>query len=215
MPDCHARDHADAEQDLYLSLSEIAALSWRAIRGAGRTWGEAEDGAEAAKWLARAGLDWAHALTGILSLPAASAGCPLRAGMALSDFADLPNGAAQSAQLLSDIYHPLFLLPFTAQVAARSRQVMQLDWNGASARLAPDAAPVLTGNIHAAGPLHVSIAPAFVSPTASASGAWPKYHFGAPGAGPYARLTTLMLHVTVPSSAASLAGAGAQGDDND
>jgi len=198
---------------LHLSLSEINALSWRAIRGSGRTWGEAEEGAGAACWLARAGLDWASALIGLLSMPAGGANCPLRAGVRLADFACLPDGIGRGETHASALCHPVFLLPFAARVAAQSGQALRLDWDGASAWLAPSGAPRLEGAFDAAGPVAVRIKPG--GPSDGDHTPWPAAHRSAISPAQYASLDALTQHVTVPASATSLAGAGAQGDDND
>lgn len=213
MHDVSALGHARTTPALHLSLSEIGALSLRAIRGAGRSWGEAEEGAEAACWQARAGLDWATALIGVLSIPINSPHCPLRAGMAIADFSDLPESASHCEQILPDLHHPGFLLPFAARTAARSGQTLRLTLDGATAILVPGEAPALTGDINATGPLTVRLGPHRATETARSC--WPRAHSGTIDSGQYATLTALMLCITVPSSAESLAGAGARGSDND
>ncbi|KPP85955.1 MAG: Protein of unknown function (DUF3726) [Rhodobacteraceae bacterium HLUCCO07] len=213
MPDCTAVEMHEATQVLHLSLSEIGALSLRAIRGAGRTWGEAEEGAAAACWLARAGLDWANALIGILSRPASAPGCPLRAGMAIADSSGLSDGASHRGQRFSELCHPGFLLPFCAYAAARSGQTLRLNWKGATAVIAPGEAPTMTGDMDAVGPLAVRLEPH--ASTGTARSCWPRVHLGTVEPGQYAALNALMLRITVPTSADSLAGAGARGSDND
>lgn len=53
-----------------LSLNEAEALAAKAARGAGLSWGEAEDLGRAARWLAASGLDWADPLLGLVNNPA-------------------------------------------------------------------------------------------------------------------------------------------------
>lgn len=211
-PRPNAPQRADSAA-VHLSLSEIAALAWRATRGAGRTWGEAEESAEAACWLARAGTDWASALIGALALSPDTSGCPLRAGIALADFAALPEGVAARGALLTDLRHPAFVLPFAARAATATGQALRLEWAGATATLAPLAAPMVEGAIMATGPVDVRIAPVSLADPLLTQ--WPARHHGTIAADHYATLNALMLRFTVPASATSQAGAGAQGNDND
>lgn len=216
---------ADAPQAdlLYLSLSEISALSCRAIRGAGRSWGEAEEGADAACWLARAGLDWAGALTSLLRRPVAASPvsnacnqdnvCPLRTGMMLADFAGLPDGPGKGAMQLSNLKDPVFLLPFIARAASRTGQTLKLEWTGARAVVPPGAAPWLEGDIAAAGPVSAIVAP--VPSSDRPPDPWPAAHRASLTKRQYQELCTIALKSTVPNSSSSQAGAGAQGDDND
>ncbi|MCC5965113.1 MAG: DUF3726 domain-containing protein [Natronohydrobacter sp.] len=195
---------------LALSLSEIAALSARATRGAGRSWGEAEEAAEAACWLARAGLDWAGALLDVLEASAREVDCALCAGIALADSAPLPD--AMTAQVRR-VTSPCFLLPFAARIADQTGQRIRLNWDATQVVLAPHACPLIVGPLRLSGPAQVSITP---DPQDSpACPDWPQPHRGTVQAREYARLTHLMMAFTVPTSASSLAGAGAQESDND
>jgi hypothetical protein len=198
------------EAALSLSLSEITALSARATRGAGRNWGEAEEAAEAASWLARAGLDWAGALLEVLEPAADHTECALRAGIVLADTAALPDALAIQQRKVTC---PSFLLPFAARMADQTGQRIRLGWQGMQGILAPGAAPLLAGPVHIAGPAEVTITPEMQGATSRVD--WPKSHRGTVTAAQYTRLTHLMLAFTVPTSAASLAGAGAHGHDND
>ena len=217
---CPCPIDSDAAQSglLQLSLSEISALSWRAFRGAGRAWGEAEEGAEATCWLARAGLDWAEALIVLLSSPVlderhSSMLCPLRAGLMLSDFAGLPEGLGPGAAHFRIMCAPAFLLPFIAQVTVRTGQGLRMEWNSAHAVLAPGAAPFLKWNIDATGPALVAITPLSSAPQPQT--AWPPAHHASLTPFQYETLSTIALKFTVPTSSSSQAGAGAQGGDND
>lgn len=196
-----------------LSLSEIAGLSARALRGAGRSWGEAEEGAEAASWLARAGLDWASALLEVLEVTANDEGCPLRAGLALADCAGLPNGMPPAGAQRYRLHCPCFILPFAARVANQTGQGIMLEWGGARAILAPNCAPALEGLASSAATAEVTITP--VAPDSTPCPGWPQTHRGVVTAAQYARLLNFMMAFTVPNSASSLAGAGARGNEND
>jgi hypothetical protein len=198
------------ETPLELSLSEISALSARATRGAGRSWGEAEEAAEAACWLARAGLDWAGALLAVLDGSAENADCALRTGILLADTAALPG--AMTAQVYR-VTSPVLLLPFAARMADQTGQRIRLGWAATQVILAPGAAPILDGQIRMAGPAEVTITPDLRN--APPSPDWPQTHRGAVCAARYAHLTHLMMGFTVPASVGALAGAGAQEGDND
>lgn len=214
----HPIDADDAQTDLlHLSLSEISALSWRALRGAGRTWGEAEEGAEATCWLARAGLDWVASLTDLLCNPLSdmrhsAALCPLRTGMMLADFAGLPDGPGRDAEFRIQCA-PEYLLPFLARVVAQTGQGLAVEWDGARAALAPDAAPALKGGIHATGPVTAHILP--LSPSLTPPTELPRTHRASLTTLQYQTLCTIALNFTVPTSSSSQAGAGAQGGDDD
>lgn len=195
-----------------LSLSEIAALAARALRGAGRCWGEAEEGADAACWLARAGLDWARALLEVLELSANDKHCPLRAGIVLADYAELPDGMSPATAQRHKLRCPCFVLPFAARVANQTGQGVMLEWGGVRAMLAPNCAPALERLASPAAITEVTITP--VASDTAPCPAWPQTHRGAVSAAQFARLLNFMMAFTVPNSASSLAGAGARGDDN-
>ena len=195
---------------LDLSLSEIAALAARATRGVGRSWGEAEEAAEAASWLARAGLDWAGALLAVLDTPAADTDCAVRAGIALADAATLSDTKLTVRRRVNS---PCFLLPFAARIADQTGQRIRLEAGEMQVVLAPRACPLIAGPLCIADPAAVTITP---DPHGSpACPDWPQSHRGTVFARDYARLTQFMMAFTVPTSAHSLAGAGAQGSDND
>ena len=195
---------------LALSLSEIAALSARATRGAGRSWGEAEETAEAACWLARAGLDWAGALLEVLQSPDAGAECALRAGIALADAAAL-SGTPPNIQFR--VNSCCFLLPFAARMSDQTGQRIRLTAADTQIVLAPGACPLISGPVRMPGPAQVTLTSDLQDRTLCPD--WPQSHRGTVLAIEYARLTELMMAFTVPTSAHSQAGAGAQSDDND
>lgn len=195
---------------LALSLSEIAALSARATRGAGRSWGEAEEAAEAACWLARAGLDWAGALLDVLEASPETTDCALRTGITLADTAALPDAMTAQARRVTS---PCFLLPFAARITDQTGRRIRLDWDTTQVALAPRTCPLIAGNFRLSGPAQVTITPEPQDSVPSPD--WPQTHRGAVTASQYARLMKFMMAFTVPSSASSLAGAGALGNDND
>ncbi|MDQ0512629.1 DUF3726 domain-containing protein [Ancylobacter amanitiformis] len=109
-----------------LSLNEVETLAAKAARGAGCSWGEADEMGRAARWLAHSGLAFAPTLIaflearGTLARPRAVDGqleapgpaCPLATGCWLVDGA-----GAWTMVDLPDVAFPLLLLPFAARAA--------------------------------------------------------------------------------------------------
>lgn len=131
------------------SLSEVEATARKATRGAGLSWGMAEDAARATRWLCAFGLDGCAALaaelaavdgTGLAELaPRDLTGdwrgrsgrlCPLIAGAALSDAAALwaPTGVT-----MHDVTAPMLLLPFAAMAARALETPVTLRWDAVTA----------------------------------------------------------------------------------
>lgn len=214
--------------EIRLSLSEISALAQQATRGAGRSWGEAEEAARACVWLARAGAPWAAALFTGLSAPHGTSPvpgsdgwggeapfCGLRAGIVLADFAALPGSPAERPITLNVVLAPLLLLPFAAQAAERRGGALVVSWPDGTLGLVAGAAPQLSGHWPGADAvLAMTIAPATASGIAPAS--WPIHITQTVSKGQIDALNALALKTTVPTSAQSqAAGAGAGGSDND
>lgn len=213
---------------VHLSLSEINALCLKAARGAGLDWGEAEEAGWAASWLSRAGLAgpsitliW---LADVASLarPAPASGrwmaakgaqCPLRCGIALADFADLPEGPGAHAITIERVVHPLMLLPFVARAAVWTGFGHEVRWRD------HDVMPGATDLRHLADPtadepadLWISRVNRSLEPDTGQDRTPP-----IPGIdwADWRALDTLALRITVPSSTQSRSGAGATGTDND
>ena len=127
------------------SLNELEAETKKAIRGAGLSWGLAEEGSKATRWLAAHGVDPLPALSEILerhdrhaiaasvTLPAAGHWhsdapiCPVALGVTLCDYADrLEVGAV----VAGPVVRPLLLLPFAAAVARMLKRPLQLEAEG-------------------------------------------------------------------------------------
>ena len=116
-----------------LSLGEAEALARKAARGAGFSWGMAEEAGRALRWLCARGLPGGAALARLLASPdAAGPACPLALGAAFADRAGLAEAddAAETETRLQ-VVHPLLFLPFAAGVAARGPVALQVDWPGA------------------------------------------------------------------------------------
>jgi hypothetical protein len=111
------------------SLGETGALALKATRGAGFSWGVAEEAAAAVIWLEQHALPGAAALCSYLSWhfrqPAhtqagtgtvadAGGACPLTTGIAIIDgIIEMPSGIGEGVEL-GRVRTPLLLLPFTA-----------------------------------------------------------------------------------------------------
>lgn len=106
------------------SLGETSALALKATRGAGLSWGLAEEAAGAVTWLHERGLPGTAALCSYLGAlkdrPLRhgydDASCPLLTGSALSDGAITKPSVADEALDLGRILSPLLLLPFIASL---------------------------------------------------------------------------------------------------
>ena len=103
------------------ALGEIESLARKATRGAGYSWGHAEDTGRAVRWLTARGLPGPATLASVLEAGICDNGpdvqwacdgvlCPIRAGAALADFAFTLSH--ERAVELGPVAHPLLLLPF-------------------------------------------------------------------------------------------------------
>ena len=102
------------------SLGETAALALKAARGAGMSWGLAEETAASVVWLHSRGLPGISALCSYLGQAAApqspEGGCPIMTGCALFDgMMDVPETSSQPLDL-GHVHAPLLLLPFVARL---------------------------------------------------------------------------------------------------
>lgn len=209
-----------------LSLPEVNALALRAARGAGFTWGMAEECGYAAVWLAAHGLDWSTDILvrltgedGARIVPAttkwASIGavCGLHAGATLADFATLPEGPGRNGVRIGLVNEPLCLLPFVARAAKAmqlSLDVMLDDTLWASFDK--------IGRVYADAKVgHVAIGLIDIRPAAKAPSfsALLNVRSREVSTAAYASLETLALNMTVPATVQSQAGAGAAQSDND
>ncbi len=127
------------------SLNEIEAHAKRAARGAGLSWGMAEEAARATRWLASHDLAGPALLADVLAAndglpheqvaPASLEGewrapardlCPLAAGTALNDCAD--RLAEGKPVRMAKVSCPLLVLPFAAWAAIHLDETVQLRW---------------------------------------------------------------------------------------
>ncbi|NOD95071.1 DUF3726 domain-containing protein [Ruegeria sp. HKCCD4884] len=124
------------------SLNEMEATAKRATRGAGYSWGQAEEASKAARWLCVQGLDGAGILSslleqGLASDPAAHrprqidrlwqgqrALCPLSAGPLLSDAAHLLKTGPIEMQYVAV---PALMLPFARHAARILNEALTIE----------------------------------------------------------------------------------------
>lgn len=149
------------------SLNEIEATAKRAARGAGYSWGLAEEASKATRWLSRHGQDGVAALALLLDKGFAQPAdhrplaadevwqsngdlCPLAAGAFLSDCAQhLRSGPVAMRRVAM----PLLILPFAANAASELRCCMRVEIDGQIAvtdgdhLLCPDRLPELAERI--------------------------------------------------------------------
>jgi hypothetical protein len=142
------------------SLNEIEALSRKAARGAGLSWGLAEEAGKAARWLVAQGLPGPQVLADLLTRNdgttyetlcphdedegrwTARGGtlCPLISGAALCDHAS--RLAAGEALHLGRTASPMLLLPYLDAAARIAGRSVTVSWEGVSVTCgAPDGIP--------------------------------------------------------------------------
>ncbi len=130
---------------LELSLGELDALVLKAYRGAGFSWGIAQEAGRAASWLAERNLPAANMFATLLKqidgvaagdltpdiasgqwIATVPAACPVVAGAVLSDLGFEYFGINQSEIELGKVYSPAILLPFVASSAAAEKKSLRL-----------------------------------------------------------------------------------------
>lgn len=136
---------AHAHVGVRLSRTETEALSYKATRGAGYSWGIAEEAANAVGWLCANGIDGTAVLLAAIAAPtfnapvisnafwASSDGkplCALTTGAALSDFATSVFASYDGHLQVGPVRQPVMLLPFIAECAATMSGNIALEWDG-------------------------------------------------------------------------------------
>ena len=216
-----------------LSRNETESLCLKAARGAGFSWGLAEEAGFAAGWLAAHGMDGtgpllAH-LTARLGLPADTgtprpepghwqsadnhALCPIKLGAAMCDAALLADGPFGRDTRLDTVAYPILLLPFLVRAAQISASAVVIDWqvgklriaaNGAFDRLAADRWIGMT-----------DLAMTLWRATDIRVDQGGRIGLAAISAASLNGLSALALKTTVPATDASRRGAGSATADND
>ena len=132
-----------------LSLNEIESTSKKAARGAGYSWGVAEETGKAVRWLCGRDIDGCAALAMLLDevdaeelndwSPSRKGGewrardkalCPLLSGTVLSDHAE---ALKSSDTHFGAVTQPVLLVPFAANVAQQNNRTVTLVWTGCRA----------------------------------------------------------------------------------
>lgn len=213
-----------------LSCAEIEALSLKAARGAGLSWGMAEEAGYGATWLEVRGLDGASTLLALLDLydegDLASLApdvddriwrakgtylCPLAAGAALSDFRGLEQADLTVGSLsVNNVAHPLLLLPFIHALANATGTAVQLASANGTCAVDPNGA--VRGDITAcAERCDLVLSTQADTPDQFTPSKTPCII----DKDTLRRLQDYAMRTTVPASDASRAGAGAATTDND
>ena len=128
------------------SLNELDVETKKAIRGAGLSWGLAEEGGKAVRWLAAHGVDPLPALADVLERhdrreritsafkmtetgrwTADAPICPIALGVTLCDHADR---LATEGCVVGPVARPLLLAPFVAAAARILGRPLQLEADG-------------------------------------------------------------------------------------
>lgn len=213
-----------------LSQNEIEQLCLKAARGAGMSWGLAEEAGFAAAWLALRGLDGPGALLAQLQTaqnrawheicPVVAAGtfrvaeggqlCPIALGSALCDHVALAATQCDSLRV-GPVTQPILLLPFLSEMAQARRQAIRIDWPGGTVVMDADGRASGDTETLAAAPLLE--AELLAEPATNQPDTVPETLLVVPAA-TLGALNAFAMRITVPASTASRAGAGAAGDND-
>lgn len=129
-----------------LSQNELGSLSMKAARGAGYSWGLAEEAGFATSWLAARGLDATAVLLALLTngpgqtaaprptpghwqSPGQHSLCPIALGAALTDSAMLTEGPFSQDTDLDPVAAPMLLLPFFCRAAQLRTRPFTIGWS--------------------------------------------------------------------------------------
>ena len=221
-------------QPASLSCNEAASLCMKAARGAGMSWGMAEEAGFAAAWLVSHGIDgpshlrahlervdgrdWADLCPTVTpdgwhnanGQPA----CPIILGATMCDYAALPEGPKTGTTIaLGPVSAPILLVPFLAELAQSNALAFNLAWDGGAICIDIDETWRETAL--------ASVGVPQLSLTLSAKAA--ESHKPFAGSTPNAQTTaatiaalnTFAKRTTVPATEASRASAGSTLSDND
>ncbi len=202
-----------------VSLNEVEATAKKAARGAGHTWGMAEEAGKATRWLCRHGFDGCAELARLLSDAAGETtralasdakptapDCPITLGVSISDQAQ---DLGDDGWRLNAVASPLLLVPFAGDIALMTGQSVAL--SGPGFRVLTDGTSLnLTGRMPDHAPNVV------VQACAKTIAASPVFSRSEPTQKDWTVLQTLAHRTYAPATEASrLKGAGAGTTDND
>ena len=211
------------------ALTEVETMARKAARGAGLSWGMAEEAGMAARWLCAMGLDGCAALAEVLDQADAAAAkarapvtlrsvwhassgtlCPLATGAALADAATLWQASGLE---MAHVTRPVLLLPFAAQAVRALGAPVQISWDGVEAVADADH---LSLQAASAGALHRQAACVRLRANATLGRSLPHYGRAEPQEADWRRLNSYAARTYAPETAESrLKGAGAGLSDND
>lgn len=219
-----------------LSRNEVASLCMKAARGAGMSWGMAEEAGFAAAWLAMHGIDgpgylcthlkqaqgreWAELCPSVARGDWRAAGgralCPIVLGATLCDYAALSDGPVADCSItLGKVDCPILMLPFLANIAQKNGVSITVSWAGGSVVVGQGSDwPETASGALAALPSEAELSLTAQQGVATdpPAGQSPKANTGADT---ISMLNTFAMRTTVPASEQSRAGAGSTLDDND
>jgi hypothetical protein len=199
-----------------VSHNEVEALAMKAARGAGFPWGDCEEIAAAARWMAEQGLDVARGLCALLADPNRQerSSCPVAAGIAWSDGAISASPVARWQKLR----HPVWLVAMIGAALRHKPQHAEIAWpgwriviHGRGWRASSDFGALV--DVRTASDIEVTLRPGILAGAGEMSSA-----SGGLGVSPadWSALERLAARTHVPESLASReTGAGAGTNDND
>ena len=217
-----------------LSCNEAASLCMKAARGAGMSWGMAEEAGFAAAWLVSHGIDgpshlcahleradgrdWADLYPTVTPDGWQNANgqpaCPIILGATMCDFADLPEGPHSGTTItLGPVSAPLLLAPFLAKVARSNGLAFTLSWPEGAVRIDADET-WLQESLQSLGvpQLVLALSTKAAPPHEPSAVTTPNAQTTATT---IVALNTFAMRTTVPATEASRAGAGSTLSDND
>lgn len=223
----------DASAAVTLSRNEAASLGMKAARGAGMSWGLAEEAGFATAWLTERGIDGPKHLFDHLTAaqgrewadlcPTVAVGewraapgrslCPMALGATLCDYAKLPEGRVSAGTIMvGPVDHPLLLIPFLAAIAVEKQATLFLEWDDRIVAVGGRDAWLVEALVALGGHRRLSFE---LSSRPEPQGEQHLARAPSIETATIAGLTELAMRTTVPASAASRAGAGASTTDND
>lgn len=217
-----------------LSRNEVAALCMKAARGAGMSWGMAEEAGYSAAWLVMHGIDGpGHLCTHLEQAqgrdwaelcPDVKLGdwraiddhtlCPIILGATLCDYAALSEGpVAECSITLGRVDCPILLLPFLAGIAQKHGVLITVSWPDGSVCIGQNADWLAAASDPLGGrmaELSLTAKPGVAK--APPTGQHPNVNTSSET---IATLNAFAMRTTVPASEQSRAGAGSTLGDND
>lgn len=232
-PSLHPGASGLPAEQIWLSLNETESLCLKAARGAGYSWGLAEEVGFAASKLASIGIDATAPILALLldkqGTPTSSGAprpvsghwqsmdqqplCPIRLGAAMVDSALISDGPFNREMRLDPVAAPILLLPFLARAAQIRRQALEVDWPDGQLVIDQDDGFDRTAARSWLGETALAI----TVRTASTTTGFTRAPVGLPviSTAILEGLNALALRTTVPANETSRRGAGSSTTDND